>query len=96
LNVAAVVRWLQGKGFRACYDAGLKAEPAMAGRVKLSVRISSDGSVRSAHGEGITGMSDAVVQCLMGKVRHAQFAPPGEMGSTLTIPLTFSQHTAPR
>jgi len=89
-NAGAVVAGLRA-GFRSCYNAGLNVDPTMSGRVMLSVKISPNGEVSSADPSGNTGLSDSVVQCLIKKVRNAQFDAPGPTGSTLQIPITFVQ-----
>ena len=89
-NAGAVVAGLRA-GFRSCYNSGLNVDPTMSGRVNLSVKISPNGEVSSADPSGNTGLSDQVVQCLIRKVRNAQFDAPGPSGSTLMIPITFVQ-----
>jgi hypothetical protein len=89
-NAGAVVASLRA-GFRACYNAGLNVDPTMAGKVILSVKIASTGEVASVDPSGNTGLSENVVQCLVRKVRNAQFDSPGPNGSTLQIPITFVQ-----
>jgi hypothetical protein len=89
-NAGAVVAGLRA-GFRSCYNQGLNVDPTMSGRVTLSVKISPNGEVSSADPTGNTGLSDNVVQCLIRKVRNAQFDSPGPTGSTLQIPITFVQ-----
>jgi hypothetical protein len=89
-NAGAVVARLRA-GFRSCYNAGLNVDPTMSGRVMLSVKIAPNGEVASTSPSGNTGLSDSVVQCLMRRVRNAQFDAPGPTGSTLQIPITFVQ-----
>jgi TonB family protein len=89
-NAGAVVAGLRA-GFRSCYNSGLNVDPTMSGRVMLSVKISPNGEVSGVDPSGNTGLSDQVVQCLVRKVRNAQFDAPGPTGSTLQIPITFVQ-----
>jgi TonB family protein len=63
----------------------------MSGKVMISAKISPNGEVASADGTQNTGLSAAVVQCLLRKVRNAQFDAPGPNGSTIQIPVTFVQ-----
>jgi TonB family protein len=63
----------------------------MAGRVMISAKIGPNGEVSSADASSNTGLSQQVVQCLLRKVRNAQFDAPGPNGSTIQIPVTFVQ-----
>jgi len=89
-NADRVVAGLR-PGFRSCYNAGLNTDPGMSGRVMISAKISPNGEVDSASPSGNTGLSETVVQCLLRKVRNAQFDAPGPNGSTIQIPVTFVQ-----
>ena len=91
-NAGAVVAGLRA-GFRSCYNQGLNTDPTMSGKVMLSVKIAPNGEVSSADPSGNTGLSAGVVQCLVRKVKNAQFDAPGPTGSTLQIPITFVQQT---
>jgi TonB family protein len=71
----------------------LNTDPTMSGKVMLSVKIAPNGEVSSADPSGNTGLSAGVVQCLVRKVKNAQFDAPGPTGSTLQIPITFVQQT---
>jgi hypothetical protein len=55
------------------------------------VKISPNGEVGGVTPTGNTGLSDGVVQCLMRKIKTANFDSPGPSGSTLQIPITFVQ-----
>jgi hypothetical protein len=92
-NVGAVVAGLRA-GFRACYNAGLNVDPTMSGRVMMSVKVAPNGEVSGVDPSGNTGLSDGVVQCLIRKIRNAQFDAPGPSGSTVQIPVTFIQQAA--
>jgi hypothetical protein len=89
-NADRVVAGLR-PGFRACYNQGLNSDPGMSGRVMISAKIAPNGEVSSADGAQNTGLSAGVVQCLLRKVRNAQFDAPGPNGSTIQIPVTFVQ-----
>jgi len=89
-NADRVVAGLR-PGFRSCYNQGLNTDPGMSGKVMISAKISPNGEVASADGTQNTGLSAAVVQCLLRKVRNAQFDAPGANGSTIQIPVTFVQ-----
>ncbi len=89
-NADRVVAGLR-PGFRACYNQGLNSDPGMSGKVMISAKIAPNGEVASADGTQNTGLSAGVVQCLLRKVRNAQFDAPGPNGSTIQIPVTFVQ-----
>jgi hypothetical protein len=89
-NAERVVAGLR-PGFRACYNQGLQSDPGMSGKVLVSAKISPNGEVASADAAQNTGLSQSVVQCILRKVRNAQFDSPGANGSTLQIPVTFIQ-----
>jgi hypothetical protein len=89
-NAGAVVAGLKA-GFRSCYNAGLNVDPTMSGRVMMAVKISPNGEVSGVDPSGNTGLSEQVVQCLIRKIKTANFDPPGPSGSTLQIPVTFVQ-----
>jgi TonB family protein len=89
-NAERVVAGLR-PGFRACYNQGLQSDPGMSGKVLVSAKISPNGEVASADAAQNSGLSAGVVQCILRKVRNAQFDAPGANGSTLQIPVTFIQ-----
>jgi hypothetical protein len=88
-NVGAVVAGLRA-GFRSCFNAGLNVDPSMSGHVTLVVKVAPSGEVSSAQPENNVGLSDGVLQCLVQRVRNAQFDSPGPKGSTLRVPLKFT------
>lgn len=89
-NAERVVAGLR-PGFRACYNQGLQSDPGMSGKVVVAAKISPNGEVASADAAQNTGLSPGVVQCILRKVRNAQFDAPGPNGSTIQIPVTFVQ-----
>jgi hypothetical protein len=88
-NAAQVVASMR-PGLRACYKKfGLDVDPTMQGSVRVTASVGSNGEVRSAQGGSVTGLSSAVVGCVVGRVRSAQFDPPVGGGATLVIPISF-------
>ena len=75
--------------FRLCYRRGLESDPKIAGSLSISAKIEPNGHVKSAEAVTSTGVSASVTECVLSKVRNAQFDPPGPMGSTLRIPVSF-------
>lgn len=77
-----------GAGFRRCYNAGLTHDPAMKGGVTLSAVIGPSGQVLSSRPSASTGLSSAVITCLVVRLRSASFSPPTKGTPTLTLKLT--------
>lgn len=62
--------------FRGCYETGLKANPALAGRVSVAMTISADGSVTSVANAG-SDLPDAnVVSCIVRNFGGLNFPAP--------------------
>lgn len=76
--------------FRGCYEAGLRGNPTLAGRVSVRFVIGRDGAVMSAMNGG-SDMPDAgVVSCVVGAFRGLSFPAPSDGIVTVTYPLVFS------
>jgi TonB family protein len=89
-NAARVVAGLRPR-FRACYRIGLEADPSMAGKVVLKATIDPDGEVSGTKVASSSGVSASVAACAAAALQRVLFDAPGGKGSTLTVPLTFSQ-----
>ena len=74
--------------FRGCYNRGLASDPTMQGDVKLQFRIEPSGSVSSVTKVGGAGLSSEVESCLIKRLQHASFDPPGT-AKTVNLPLRF-------
>jgi outer membrane biosynthesis protein TonB len=79
------------KGFRACYNAGLNTDPTMSGNLKINLIIRPDGSVASATVTEGKGLAPAVMDCIVRKAESGVFAPPGDKGATIVLPIRFQQ-----
>ncbi len=77
-------------GFRSCYNAGLNLDPSMSGKVVLSARVGPNGEVATATASNNVGLSDPVVQCLLKKLRTAQFEG-GHPSTSVNVPVSFIQ-----
>jgi hypothetical protein len=86
-NAERVVAGMKA-GFRACYNRGLATNPDLAGSVRISAKIGPNGEVLSAS-PAAAGLSPEVVDCLVRRVKSAQFAAPEGGNSTIVIPVTF-------
>jgi len=78
-------------GFRSCYNKGLAQDPGMSGAVTVAIKISGNGEVESASPESNSGLSDDVVNCILRKVKNANFSPPAGGSTTVKIPIKFLQ-----
>jgi hypothetical protein len=87
--VQRIVRQNQGR-FRACYEAGLRANPSLAGRVTTRFVIGRDGSV-SAVGNGGSDLPDAnVISCVVRAFQGLSFPQPDAGIVTVVYPLRFT------
>lgn len=78
-------------GIRACYTAGLKRRPDLAGKVKVAFLIQASGAVLGARVDHST-LDDAKVEaCVLGNVKSWRFPSNPRGGSTkVTYPFAFS------
>ena len=86
-NASSVVARMRGR-FNACYQAGLRQNPEMAGSVSLVATIGPNGEVRGVSGGGGGGIG-AIVGCLKAVVRSGAFAAPEGGSAVVSIPVTF-------
>jgi hypothetical protein len=76
--------------FRACYESGLRSNPALAGRVAVRFVIGRDGAVSSV-GSGGSDLADAgVVSCVTRAFYGLSFSPPEAGIVTVVYPIMFS------
>jgi hypothetical protein len=89
LDTAAITNTVKRNigGVKACYEAGLKRNPSMGGKVTVRWNISSVGKVTSVDVENDTLKDDEVVQCIKGKVQSWRFPPGG--GGEVVYPFVF-------
>jgi hypothetical protein len=87
--VQRIVRQNFGR-FRACYDDGLKRNPALAGRVTTRFVIGRSGAVSSV-GDGGSDLPDAAVKSCMQRAFQSISFPEPEGGIvTVVYPIVFS------
>jgi len=77
-------------GFRACYNRGLASNPDLHGSVKVVAKVGPNGDVVSATPQGGSTLGDDVIDCVVRRVKSAQFDPPSGGGATIVIPVTFA------
>ena len=73
--------------FRACYNAGLRANPTQAGRVVLTLKIAPSGYVVAATVASTSGVDVNVSSCFVAATRGLEFTAPAAE-ATLQVPLT--------
>ncbi len=72
--------------FRACYQAGLNADPSMSGSVTIKAAVSPNGDVTSADLVSNTGVSPATASCIANVIKRASFSS----GGSIVIPVTLA------
>jgi TonB family protein len=77
-------------GFRACYNRGLASNPDLQGSVRIVATIGPNGEVSGATSQGGSSLGDEVVQCVIRRVKSANFSPPEGGRATVVIPVTFA------
>jgi hypothetical protein len=76
---------------RACYEAGLRTNPSLAGRVVVRFVIGRDGAVSNVgRGEGTDLPDQQVVSCVVRAFYGFQFPQPEGGIVTVTYPVMFS------
>jgi tetratricopeptide (TPR) repeat protein len=87
--VQRIVRQNYGR-FRLCYEAGLRNNPNLQGRVTVKFIIDRAGAVSSVTNSGSDLPDPAVVQCVIRAYSGLSFpAPDSGQNMTVVIPITF-------
>ena len=76
--------------FRGCYEAGLRVNPTLEGRVTARFVIARDGSVATVQSGGADLPDPGVVSCVLRAYRSLSFPAPKDGIVTVTYPLTFT------
>lgn len=87
--IQRVVRQNFGR-FRACYEAGLRNNPNLAGRVAVNFVIGRDGSVGQANSGGSDLPDGGVVSCVVRSFYGLSFPAPESGIVTVSYPIAFS------
>lgn len=87
-NAASVVAGLRA-GFRRCYQQGLEQNPDIAGSIRLTISVGPGGEVSSVGGGPTGNIPGSVVDCVKGRARAAQFAPPDGGSAVINVPISF-------
>ena len=75
---------------RACYEAGMRNNPNLAGRVAVRFVIGRDGSVGSVGNGGSDLPDSGVVSCVVRSFYGLSFPAPDSGIVTVTYPIAFS------
>ncbi len=87
--IQRIVRQNFGR-FRACYEAGLRAHPALTGRVGVRFVIGRDGAVSSVADGGSDIPDHAVTSCVVRAFYGLSFPQPEGGIVTVSYPIVFS------
>ncbi|MBK7860569.1 MAG: AgmX/PglI C-terminal domain-containing protein [Archangiaceae bacterium] len=84
---------------RECYEAWLKVNPQLQGRLKVAFRITSDGgteaTIDQVHLVGDAGMGNLAFEgCVLSVMSGLHFDPPPQGALEVTYPLSFSSADA--
>lgn len=88
-TIQRVVRANFGR-FRNCYDAGLRTNPSLSGRVVTKFVIGRDGSVTLSADGGSDLPDRSVVSCVVRSYQNLSFPTPEGGQVTVTYPLIFT------
>jgi hypothetical protein len=80
----------RGAMARSCYNTALRSNPNLKGRMTMSVRVSTKGSVCSAYVADNTLGDQAVASCAAAKFRAGSFPPPTGGCVNVNVPLNFT------
>jgi hypothetical protein len=87
--IQRVVRQNFGR-FRACYEAGLRNNPSLQGRVSVAFVVGRDGSVGSAQSAGSDLPDSNVVSCVVKQFYGLSFPAPEDGVVRVSYPIMFS------
>jgi hypothetical protein len=76
-------------GFRNCYQKGLAQNPDAQGNIRLTIRVGPGGEVSGVSSAPSGNLPPAVVSCVEGRARAAQFSPPEGGAAVIVVPVTF-------
>jgi outer membrane biosynthesis protein TonB len=75
--------------YRQCYDAGLRGDPTLRGRVTMRITIDARGAIASAEDAG-SDLPDGVTSCVFGTLGTLVFPQPEAGSATATVLIVFS------
>ena len=87
--IQRVVRLNDGR-YRACYEAGLRTDPGLAGRVTVKFMIDRNGGVAVAADGGSDIPDEGVRRCVVSSFLSLSFPSPDSGSVTVVYPIVFS------
>ena len=78
------------KSFLVCYEAALKENPTLKGRIKVEFTIDESGRVSRAKAVQVALDDEAVVKCVVDHVATLTFPKPSKGSVEVAMPLTFT------
>jgi hypothetical protein len=87
--IQRIVRQNFGR-FRLCYEAGLRSNPALSGRVSTKFVIGRDGAVNQASDAGSDLPDQQVVACIVRSFNSLSFPSPEGGVATVTYPIVLT------
>lgn len=73
-----------------CYNRELKRDPSLAGKIEIEFTIGEDGRVESARVSNNKMGSDAVGECIIGRIKSWRFPKPEGGSVTVNFPFIFA------
>ena len=91
LDPSVIAREIRGRlgAIRACYEAGLKRNPNIGGKLQLRFEVSTVGKVTSAEIENDTMHDSEVADCIKNRVRTWRFPAPSGGSVQFSYPFIF-------
>ena len=91
LDPSVIAREIRGRlgAIKACYEAGLKRNPNIGGKLQLRFEVSTVGKVTSAEIENDTMHDDEVASCIKSRVMTWRFPAPAGGSVQFSYPFIF-------
>jgi len=91
LDPSVIAREIRGRlgAIKACYEAGLKRNPSIGGKLQLRFEISTVGKVTSAEIENDSMHDDEVASCIKSRVMTWRFPAPAGGSVQFSYPFIF-------
>jgi hypothetical protein len=91
LDTSVIVKEIRSRlgAVKACYEAGLKRNPNIGGRIELRFEVSAIGKVTSAQIENDTMHDDEVAACIKSRVSSWRFPAPSGGSAQFSYPFIF-------
>jgi hypothetical protein len=74
--------------FRVCYQQALGQDRNVAGTIRVTIRVTADGSVSNASGE-TKGLPQSLIDCVLARAYQSKFEPPEGGSAVIAVPVKF-------